>query len=310
MDAHRLDVFSATYRVGARTPPSTSHVWRKSTRRRLGRAGDDPGAVVEPKNACRPSVGDGRRLCPTDRRSRSEVADLPAQRSSSRPVARRGDRSSCRFAARVATRLLALRQSSRCTSGVLTWRSRGTRGDWPSRRQGSAELTRRSAVTRGARCRGGSSSRFLRPTRSMTCWPSSGRRSRIRGRGRCICRSCTTRACHTSSSPRRGPDRRFLFVLAGLRRAAHQQPGGRSRPSTTRAWPRSLLTRVLAEAPRLGAARALLEVRRSNADARRLYERFGFSVAGTRRNYYTQPVEDAAGCWLSGDTDIRGIRRA
>jgi ribosomal-protein-alanine N-acetyltransferase len=59
----------------------------------------------------------------------------------------------------------------------------------------------------------------------------------------------------------------------------------------------SLLTRVLAEAPRLGARRALLEVRRSNSEARRLYERFGFSIAGTRRNYYTQPVEDALVLW-------------
>ena len=59
----------------------------------------------------------------------------------------------------------------------------------------------------------------------------------------------------------------------------------------------SLLTRVLAEAPRLGATRALLEVRRSNSEARRLYERFGFAIAGTRRHYYTQPVEDALVLW-------------
>jgi ribosomal-protein-alanine N-acetyltransferase len=62
----------------------------------------------------------------------------------------------------------------------------------------------------------------------------------------------------------------------------------------------SLLTHVLAEAPRLGATRALLEVRRSNGEARRLYERFGFSVAGTRRNYYSQPVEDALVLWREG----------
>jgi ribosomal-protein-alanine N-acetyltransferase len=62
----------------------------------------------------------------------------------------------------------------------------------------------------------------------------------------------------------------------------------------------SLLTHVLAEAPRLGATRALLEVRRSNSEARRLYERFGFSVAGTRRNYYSQPVEDALVLWREG----------
>ena len=62
----------------------------------------------------------------------------------------------------------------------------------------------------------------------------------------------------------------------------------------------SLLAHVLAEAPRLGATRALLEVRRSNGEARRLYERFGFSLAGTRRNYYSQPVEDALVLWREG----------
>ncbi len=59
----------------------------------------------------------------------------------------------------------------------------------------------------------------------------------------------------------------------------------------------SLLTRVLAEASTLGVARALLEVRRSNDAARRLYERFGFTVAGVRRQYYTRPVEDAIVLW-------------
>lgn len=55
----------------------------------------------------------------------------------------------------------------------------------------------------------------------------------------------------------------------------------------------ALLARVLAEAPALGATRAYLEVRQSNQVARRLYERFGFTVTGTRRGYYSQPVEDA-----------------
>lgn len=36
-----------------------------------------------------------------------------------------------------------------------------------------------------------------------------------------------------------------------------------------------------------------LEVRASNHAARRLYERFGFSVVGERKNYYVSPVEDA-----------------
>lgn len=59
----------------------------------------------------------------------------------------------------------------------------------------------------------------------------------------------------------------------------------------------ALLHRVLAEARQLGAHRATLEVRASNAAARRLYERLGFYVAATRRNYYTNPVEDALILW-------------
>ena len=59
----------------------------------------------------------------------------------------------------------------------------------------------------------------------------------------------------------------------------------------------TLLRHVLAEARRLGAKRATLEVRGSNEGARRLYERLGFYVAATRRNYYTHPVEDALILW-------------
>ena len=54
-----------------------------------------------------------------------------------------------------------------------------------------------------------------------------------------------------------------------------------------------LLERVLDEAARLGAPHATLEVRRSNAAARRLYERAGFEIAGVRTSYYTNPIEDA-----------------
>ncbi len=59
----------------------------------------------------------------------------------------------------------------------------------------------------------------------------------------------------------------------------------------------ALLTRVLKEGAALGARRATLEVRRSNDPARLLYERFGFSIAGVRRAYYTNPVEDALILW-------------
>ncbi len=55
----------------------------------------------------------------------------------------------------------------------------------------------------------------------------------------------------------------------------------------------ALLARVLAEAPALGTRCLYLEVRQSNDAARRLYERFGFTVTGTRRAYYSQPDEDA-----------------
>jgi ribosomal-protein-alanine N-acetyltransferase len=56
---------------------------------------------------------------------------------------------------------------------------------------------------------------------------------------------------------------------------------------------RQLLARVLADAERIGAPNATLEVRRSNVAAQRLYEGAGFRLAGVRTSYYTQPIEDA-----------------
>jgi len=67
----------------------------------------------------------------------------------------------------------------------------------------------------------------------------------------------------------------------------------------------TLLRRVLEEAQRLGARRATLEVRASNERARRLYERLGFYVAGVRRHYYTNPVEDALILWRDDDAPSR-----
>ena len=43
----------------------------------------------------------------------------------------------------------------------------------------------------------------------------------------------------------------------------------------------------------LGVKTLHLEVRKSNETAIRLYERTGFSRVGIRRNYYTDPAEDA-----------------
>ena len=62
----------------------------------------------------------------------------------------------------------------------------------------------------------------------------------------------------------------------------------------------AILERVFDEARVLGAARATLEVRRSNDAARQLYERFGFAVAGVRRGYYRNPEEDALVLWRHG----------
>lgn len=67
----------------------------------------------------------------------------------------------------------------------------------------------------------------------------------------------------------------------------------------------ALLTHVLKEGPRLGARRATLEVRRSNEIARHLYERLGFTVAGVRRAYYTNPIEDALVLWREDLPDHR-----
>ena len=54
-----------------------------------------------------------------------------------------------------------------------------------------------------------------------------------------------------------------------------------------------LLDRVIRQGRAEGARLMTLEVRRSNIAAQKLYERFGFSVRGVRRGYYTDTGEDA-----------------
>ena len=54
-----------------------------------------------------------------------------------------------------------------------------------------------------------------------------------------------------------------------------------------------LLESILVEARHLGATSLTLEVRRSNIAAQRLYAKAGFHEHSVRKNYYTQPVEDA-----------------
>ncbi len=59
----------------------------------------------------------------------------------------------------------------------------------------------------------------------------------------------------------------------------------------------ALMRRVLTEARRLGAVRATLEVRASNAGAIRFYQEMGFKITATRPQYYTNPAEDALILW-------------
>ncbi len=56
---------------------------------------------------------------------------------------------------------------------------------------------------------------------------------------------------------------------------------------------KGLVARLIAEAAARGLGSLSLEVRVSNAPAIRLYESFGFGVAGLRKNFYRHPAEDA-----------------
>jgi len=56
---------------------------------------------------------------------------------------------------------------------------------------------------------------------------------------------------------------------------------------------RALLDAALEEAARRNVESVYLEVRDSNARARRLYQSRGFEEVGRRKGYYRRPVEDA-----------------
>ena len=54
-----------------------------------------------------------------------------------------------------------------------------------------------------------------------------------------------------------------------------------------------LMKELLSRAEKRGAARFILEVREGNLPAIRLYESLGFLHAGRRKNFYSDPAEDA-----------------
>ena len=55
---------------------------------------------------------------------------------------------------------------------------------------------------------------------------------------------------------------------------------------------RKLIDALTEEAKINSLASVTLEVRASNLPARALYEKHGFTVVGTRKNFYTHPTED------------------
>ena len=68
---------------------------------------------------------------------------------------------------------------------------------------------------------------------------------------------------------------------------------------------RRLLRESISVAASRGTRSLYLEVRESNDVARRLYEKVGFSVVGVRKQYYTEPVEDAIVMRLNLHTEVR-----
>ena len=61
---------------------------------------------------------------------------------------------------------------------------------------------------------------------------------------------------------------------------------------------RLLLNKVLAEARNQSAVRVMLEVRRSNWQAQKLYQSLGFFATGVRKGYYSDDGEDAVAMTL------------
>lgn len=67
-----------------------------------------------------------------------------------------------------------------------------------------------------------------------------------------------------------------------------------------------LLRKVVAEARRHSIVRVLLEVRKSNIAAQKLYEKSGFLTTGIRKGYYSDNGEDAMAMTLELEKAVTG----
>ncbi|MEA3424127.1 MAG: ribosomal protein S18-alanine N-acetyltransferase [Bacillota bacterium] len=68
-------------------------------------------------------------------------------------------------------------------------------------------------------------------------------------------------------------------------------------------YSKQLVSHVLCEMEKLEVCRFTLEVRESNIIAQKLYLKFGFSVEGRRKKYYTDTKEDALLMWLNANSE-------
>ena len=65
----------------------------------------------------------------------------------------------------------------------------------------------------------------------------------------------------------------------------------------------TLMSYMIEAGIRLGVEAFLLEVRKSNMQAIKLYQNLGFAVEGVRKNFYEKPIEDGLIMWKRIKTD-------
>jgi ribosomal-protein-alanine N-acetyltransferase len=70
---------------------------------------------------------------------------------------------------------------------------------------------------------------------------------------------------------------------------------------------RSLVRDIIEDLREDGCRFLYLEVRASNNAAKELYSAFGFTIVGTRKKYYNEPIEDAVIMMLKASTCAQGL---